>query len=141
MLASPKEVMEKVRKRLGPKLKLIRVGDGLIFEHRNAGYFLAEVDLKGAKITVPVTAEFRDHPEYEGEELVEHAMEVLRPRLKMYARRGYRVREVEWQPGYSSSSYDERRVPAFVAYIERDLEDWEELYEELPWLLERLPEK
>ena len=141
MLASPEEVMRSVRERLGRGMKIVRVGDGLIFEHRNAAYFLAEVDLKAAKISVPVTAEFRDHLEYDGDELISHAMDELKPRLDIYAERGYRIREVEWQPAQRVSSYDDRNIPVFVAFVERELEDWDELFEELIWLLDRLPQR
>ena len=139
MMDSRDEIVQRVRERLNHGMRILRVEDGLIFEHRNASYFLAEVDLRAAKITVPVTAEFRDHPDYTEDELVEHAMDVLRPRLRCYRDRGYRIREMEWQPGYRSASYDQTKVPVFVAFVERELDDWEELYEELPWLLERLP--
>lgn len=132
------DVVSRVRDRIDGGLTIRRVGDGLIFEHRNATHFVAEVDLHGAKITVPVIAEFSDHPDWSDDELVDHAMDVLRPRLKMYRQQGYRIREMEWQPGYQSPTYNEHQIPIFVAYLERELTDWEELYEELPWLLGKL---
>ena len=141
MQETRKQVETRVRERLNGKMKILRVEDGLIFEHRNARHFLAEIDLRGRRLTVPLSADFLDHPDWEDEELVEQAMKVLRPRLQRYHRRGYRIREMEWQPGYQSPTYDEHQRPIFLAYLERELDDWDELFEELPWLLEQLPER
>lgn len=135
------EIAKQAQQRLGRPLKVLRVEEGLIFEHRKASHFLAEIDLRSGRFTVPVTAEFLDHPEYDGEELVEHAMELLRPRLEMYRQRGYRLRESEWQPGRDNSTYGEEKVPVFVAYVERRIEDPEEVIDELAWLLERLGDR
>lgn len=135
------QVETRVRNRLNHGMKIVRVEDGLIFEHRNARHFLAEVDLRASKISVPISADFPDHPDWKDDELIDAAMEVLRPRLESYHRRGYRIREMEWQPGYQSPTYDEHQRPIFVAYLERKLEDWDELFDELPWLLRQLPQR
>ena len=140
MRQTREQVETQVRERLNHGMKIIRVEDGLIFEHRNARHFLAEVDLKGSKITVPISADFVDHPDFTDEELVDQAMKVLRPRLERYYGRGYRIREMEWQPGYQSHTYNEHQRPIFMAFVERELADWDELFDELPWLLEQLPE-
>ncbi len=141
MLDSRDEIVDRLRKRLNHGMRIIRVEDGLIFEHRNATHFLAEIDLQGGKITVPVTADFRDHPDYTEDEIVEHAMEVLRPRLRLYRDRGYRIRETDWQPGYRSATYDGTKIPVFIAFVEKDLDGREQLYAELAWLLEQLPDR
>ena len=135
------QIVEAIRRRIDHGLRIVRVEDGLIFEHRNATHFLAEVNLCHARLTVPVTAEFIDHPDYTEDELVEHAMELLGPRLERYRQRGYHLRETDWQPGYRSATYDETKVPVFIAFVDRQLEDWEELYQELAWLLEQLPQR
>lgn len=133
-------VEEYARERFRRGLRVIRVEDGLIFEHRNATHFLAEVDLRKPEITVPVPAEFRDHPEYSEDEIVDHAMNILRPRLRKYRNRGYEIREIEFQPA-ASSPYEETNVPIFVAFLERSLGDEDELLAELDWLLAQLPDK
>ena len=135
------ELSKLARQRIGNGLQIIRVEDGLIFEHRNASHFLAEIDLRATKITVPVTAEFRDHPEYDGDELVERGLEAIAPSLEKYRQRGYEVRETEFQPAYNAPVHGEADVPIFIAYVERHLEGKGELLDELPWLLEQLPTK
>lgn len=123
-------------------LEIIRVDDALILEHRNASHFLAELDTSTARLTVPVTAEFRDHPEYDGHQLVDRAMEVLKPRIRHYVRRGYHVRETEFLPGATEpSAYDKPPIPTFIAYLDRRLDDADELPDELEWLLDQLPAK
>lgn len=123
-------------------LEIIRIDNALILEHRNASHFLAELDMSTARLTVPVTAEFRDHPEYDGHRLVDRAMEVLEPRIRHYVRRGYHVRETEFLPGAAQpSNYEKPPVPTFVAYLDRRIDDVDELPDELEWLLGQLPAK
>lgn len=134
-------IEKRARKHFNNGLQIYTVEDGLIFEHRNASHFVAEIDLRGSKISVPLTAEFRDHPDYTEDELVEHAMEQLRPLLKRYRQRGYQLRETDFQPAQPGMSYRESNIPIFVAFVERHLQGEEELFEELNWLLEQLPAK
>lgn len=122
-------------------LEIHRVEDGLIIEHRNASHFVAEIDLRSARLTIPVTAEFHNHLEYDGDELVDRALDQLEPRLRRYVGRGYRIRETEFQPGSGSRQYEKVQIPVFVAYLDRQIEDRDELFDELDWLLERLPDK
>ena len=135
------ELSKLATQRIGNGLRIIRVEDGLIFEHRNASHFLAEIDLRATKITVPVTAEFRDHPEFDEEQLVERGLEAIAPSLEKYHQRGYEVRETEFQPAYDAPVHGEADVPIFIAYVERRLDGEQELLDELPWLLEQLPTK
>ena len=135
------EVARRAREKIGNGLRIIQVENGLIFEHRNASHFVAEINLENPCITVPVTAEFRDHPDYDEEQLVDRAMELLRPRLREYHRRGYDIRETDFQPGYDAAGYGDHSVPVFIAFVQRWLDDDEELFDELSWLLERLPAK
>ena len=124
----------------GGQLQLWRVGEGVIIDHRDARHFLAVISLRQPKISVPVSAEFCHHPEYGGEELVDKAMETLRPRLQTYRNRGYALREVEWSPAASpvTSTYSNWQVPMVVAYMEQGFENWDQVVDELPWLVERL---
>lgn len=132
------QLASQTKKRLGPSVQVRRVKQGLIFKHRNAQYFLAEVDLEDERLTVPVATEFSDHPDCEGDELVALAMKELKPRLQMYRDRGYRLRETEWRPAQPGGSYDENKVPVFVAFMDRPIGDWSQLDEELTWLLDQL---
>lgn len=134
-------VERRARQKFNSGLQIISVEDGLIFEHRNASHFVAEINLRAEKISVPVTATFSDHPDYDEDEIVEHAMEELRPRLRRYRERGYRIRETEFQPAQVDNQYREGSVPIFIAFVQRDLEGEEDLYNELDWLLEQLPAK
>lgn len=134
-------IEEHARQRFGRGLEIYRVGNGLIFEHRNASHFVAEIDLAASKISVPVTIEFPDHPDYSEDEIVDHAMEQLRPRLRDYRERGYRVRESEFQPADPGEPQREASTPIFVAYVERKLDGEDDLFDELACLIERLPEK
>ena len=134
-------VARRIRGRLNGGLEIVRIEDGLIFDHRNASHFVAEVNLRHNRITVPVVAEFRDHPDYGEDELVEKAMDVLEPRLRMYHRRGYRLRETDFQPGYKANGYADHPVPIFIALIDQTVDNDEELDAEIAWLLEQLPAK
>lgn len=141
MLKVQEEIVNLARQSLNHGLSIKRVEDGLIFKHRNAAHFVAEVNLRTARLTVPLTAEFLDHPGYSEDELVEHALQELGPSLTDYKARGYQLREMEWRPAHQSEAYDESQIPIFVAFMERQLEDWDELFEELPWLIDRLPQR
>ena len=141
MLQVADEIVAQAQKRVGRPLKIVRVEDGLIFEHRNALYFVAEIDLSASHIAVPLAVDFPEHPDYEGEELVDHAMAQLKPRLRSYYERGYRLRETESRPSHNGGSYDEDNTATFIAFVERPIDDWKQIADELVWLIDRLPDR
>ena len=138
-VAQGPEWIDDVQRQWGMRLSLKRVGQGLIVGHRNARHFVAGISLKTPRVSVPLSAEFSHHRDYGEEQLLDEAMARLRPRLAIYRERGYGLREVEWCPvPPGGGGYSCWQVPMVVVYMERTFEGWEEVVDELPWLVSRL---
>lgn len=141
MAKSTEQFIEELDNELGPKFDIQTINGGLSFEYSKARLKLAEFDLESSEIAIPIEAEFADQPQLSGAELETKAMELLRPRVEAYQRRGYEFRDMKKQPGQKPQLYDEDKIPVVVVYLERTLDDRDDLCEELFWLVEQLPDR
>ncbi len=141
MAKSTERFLEELDRELGPKFDIQTINGGLSFEYSKARLKLAEFDLESSEISIPIEAEFPDQPQLSGTELETKAMELLRPRVEIYQRRGYDFRDMKKQPGQKPQLYDEGKIPVVVVYLKRTLDDREALSQELLWLVEQLPDR
>lgn len=131
-------LLTELQEKLGSTYKILRRNGAMIVEHNRARHYVAEVDLTTNHISLPLETEFPDHPRCQGDELTRKAMELLESRIEIYRDRGYEIREVEQQPGYETEMYDEDKIPVVVVYMARQLSSKDQLFDELPWLVEQL---
>lgn len=134
------QLIDQARRRLGRHLRITHLEQGLIFNHRNALYFLAQLDRWASHLAVPLAVEFPDHPDDTGDALLDRAMDNLSPRLRDYYRRGYRLRETEWRPRGPHGAYREDRAPTVIVFVDRPMTADDDIIAELIWLIARLPQ-
>lgn len=132
---------DELKESLGNAFEVQEVDGKMVIDHIKARTYLAEYDPVAKEIRVALMASFADQPDLEGKDLEEAGREALRPRIRDYKAHGYREESLEKRPAQVEEAYDGNDVPVTVVYMERELQDGEDLREEVAWLVEQLPER